>query len=178
MSRSKTFALGTAVITGAFAASVALSGSASAGGPATATYSCQSVTPLPGGGTNIQNFPSVSAQFSTSTAGLKMIASLAPGITIAPNTITSSINLVSGAAPGTVTPVTYSGTANLPSGISGPVNVGPVPLTSGTASAALHTITSTSAPSSTNFSVKLKHNPTNTDIYCVATSDFNVVLNP
>src|SRR3954454_20812002 len=124
MSRSKTFAIGTAVITGAFAASVALSGSAPAGGPATATYSCQSVTPNGTGAPIIQNFPNVSAQFSTSAAGLKMIASLAPGLAIGANTITSSINLTS------TTAVTYGGTANLPGSISATtVNVGPVPLT-------------------------------------------------
>jgi hypothetical protein len=173
MSRSKTFAVGTAVITGAFAASVALTGSASAGGPATATYSCQSVTPNPGGAPVIQNFPNVSAQFSTSAAGLKMIASLSPGIAIGANTITSSISLNS------TTAVTYGGTANLPgSATATTVNVGPVPLTSGTATSALHTVLGTGSPSSTNYSVKLKHNPTSTDIYCIALSDFNVVLNP
>jgi hypothetical protein len=172
MTRSKTFVVGTAMLAGAFAATIALSGSASAGGPSNATYTCQSITPSPTGPI-VQNYPGVVSQFSTASSKIKMIALMSPGISIASNTINTTINLNS-----TGGPVTYATTTptNLPSGSS--VNVGPVPLASGTPSGTLHVITGSGTPGPSNWSVHLVHVPTSTDIYCIGVADFSPALTP
>jgi hypothetical protein len=174
MTRSKTFVVGTAVVAGAFAATIALSGSASAGGPSNATYSCQSITPSPSGPI-VNNFPSVSSQFSTAAGKIKMIAILAPGIPIASNTINTTIKLNSSGGP-----VTYATTTptNLPSAPGGPVNVGPVPLASGTPSGTLTVPIGSGTPGPLNWSVHLVHVPTTTDIYCIGLTPFTPPLTP
>jgi hypothetical protein len=176
MTRSKTFVVGTAVVAGAFAATIALSGTASAGGPSDATYNCQSITPSPVGPI-VQNFPAVASKFSTASSKLKMIAIMAPGIPIASNTINTTIKLNSGA-----NVVTYQSTAptNLPSPAVGPVNVGPIPLDplSPAPGATLNVIIGSGTPGPSNWSVHLVHVPTSTDIYCIGVTDFSPALTP
>jgi hypothetical protein len=170
MTRSKTFVVGTAMLAGAFAATIALSGTASAGGPSNATYNCQSITPTPGAPI-VQNYPGVVWTFSTAISKIKMRTSLSLGIPIGSNTINATIKLDSGGGP-----VTYATTT--PTNVYPYVIVGPVPLASGTPLGTLHVIIGTGTPGPSNWSVHLVHVPTSMDIYCIGATDFSPVLTP
>ncbi|MET7297984.1 hypothetical protein [Embleya sp. NPDC005575] len=165
MSRSKALAAGAAVFAGTMAATVALSGTATAGGPSTAKYDCLTSIGI--------SYTGKTATFTTNASHqLSATIALAPLITINNGDLTITANL--GGPSGTVT---FSGTAGT-SGPFGPVNLGPLNKTAGTISAgqAMTVIQSASPPSATNWSVKLHHNPNNVDIWCVGKSAFSPAL--
>ncbi|MFE2873255.1 hypothetical protein [Embleya sp. NPDC059259] len=177
MSRSKVATVGIACTAGAFAAVMAMSGTANAIPPEQrgVTLTCVDIL------TNITYSTNGAGTLASSDPGspnpqkMKLTSSIKAPVKIAANSLTTTIRTVTSAS----VAWDFSGTINLPMNVGDPITLGGVPaasrLPSGTAVRLLGT---SGAPSATNYSVRIQANlPAPADIRCaggqdVGTGDF------
>ncbi|WP_406286039.1 hypothetical protein [Embleya sp. NBC_00896] len=164
MSRSKIATVGIACTAGAFAATMALAGTASALPPENraVTLTCVDINSGITYATNGAGTLSSSDPGSPNPQKMKLTSSIPAPLTIPPNSLTTTIKFTGG--------ITFSGTINPPMNPPNPITLGPVPAASRIASGTSATLVSTSgAPSATNWSVRIQASFAGTaaDIRCV-----------
>ncbi|WP_439675314.1 hypothetical protein [Embleya sp. MST-111070] len=154
MSRSKIASVGIACTAGAFAATMALSGTAWALPPEsrTITMTCVDINSgttwaSGGAGTLTSSDPG-----APNPQKMKLTSTIPAPVTIAPNTLTTTIRFTGG--------ITFTGTFNPPMNgppTPSPITLGPLPATSRIASGTSASLLPTSGtPSATNYSVRIQ----------------------
>ncbi len=157
-------ALASALTSAAFAATVALAGSAAAvAGTADAEYDCGSW------GSGTATLTSAD-DGTTKTIQLDSTDITAP-VEVDLDTVTSTLKLAKGSGG----QVEFSGTVNNPMGVGDPVTVGPLALTGGTLAAGDTTdsVVLSGAPSESNWSLRIvapAPDGSTVTVYCTATS--------
>lgn len=154
MSRSKIASVGIACTAGAFAATMALSGTAVANPPENRdiTMTCVDIN------SNITYATNGAGKLSSSDPGapnaqkMKLTSTIPAPVAIAPNTLTTTILFTGG--------ITFTGTTNPPMNgppTPSPITLGPVAAGSRIASGTSASLVSTSGtPSATNYSVRIQ----------------------
>ncbi|MFE3199049.1 hypothetical protein [Embleya sp. NPDC059237] len=174
MSRTKLASAGIACSAAAFAAVMALSGTANAVPDSrSVTLTCQDSTGTTwttgGTGTLTSSDPG-----GTAAQKMKLVSPLTAPINIPANSLTTTIRTIqTGAGAGTVRD--FTGTVNLPMNTGNQINLGPVAGTSRLAAGTTVRLKDTSAagPSATNWSVKITTSISGSpvDIWCSGKQD-------
>ncbi|MFE3199051.1 hypothetical protein [Embleya sp. NPDC059237] len=175
MSRSKVASVGIACTAGAFAAVLAMSGTANALPPESrgVHLTCVDINSNITYSTNGAGTLSSSDPGAPNAQKMKLTSSITAPLNIPANSLTTTILMQQVNGPGSYS---FSGTANLPMNAGNPITLGPVPAVGGRLSTPLQLIlkdTSAAAPSATNYSVRIQATFAGTaaDIRCAGSQD-------
>lgn len=169
MSRSKAATVGIACTAGAFAAVMAMSGTANAAPPESrgVHLTCVDINSGITYSTNGAGTLSSSDPGSPNPQKMKLTSSITAPLNIPANSLTTTIRMTGS--------VTFSGTANLPMNAGNPITLGPVPAAARIAGGTSIILLDTSAapPSATNYSVRIQATFAGTaaDIRCAGKQD-------